>query len=169
MTHLITDSTVSHVWRASLELFFTSGELQAYPGPGGELCYEVENVILEVKEPLLEPRIPDLYYFPDMQRLLLSLTDKKSGAVRTNYDRLHAWGASRLNQIAEVKKRLRANPHSRQAVVSIWNPQTDIKSDKPPCPVLLQFLVRSGKTKRHLSDSKYRCLVGGSSGHVSLH
>jgi thymidylate synthase len=142
MAFLVPGDTISGAWRSSLELLCSSANVRAYPGPGGELCLELENVVMEVADPTLEPRLPDLYLFPDILKLYRVVVNKKSTAVKTLYDRIYAWGETGVNQLAEVKKRLRANVHSRQGIILMWDPTSDLKSDKPVCPCLLQFLTR---------------------------
>src|SRR5258708_15907474 len=100
---------------------------------------------MEVEQPTLEPRFPDLYPYHDIHKLLEAVANKKSGEVKTIYDRLHAWGLPKINQITEVKRHLKKDIYTRHGVVIVWDPQIDLKSNKPPCPSMLQFMVRDDR------------------------
>ena len=58
-----------------------------------------------------------------------------------------AYGPRTKNQYGAIIERLKADPDSRQAVVTIWNPATDLEDGKHdyPCTVLHQFRIRDGK------------------------
>jgi hypothetical protein len=58
-----------------------------------------------------------------------------------------AYGPRTNGQYDVVIDRLKADPDSRQAVVTIWNPQYDLQPQKRdyPCTVLHQFRIRDNK------------------------
>ena len=58
-----------------------------------------------------------------------------------------AYGARTQDQYAPVIERLKKDPDSRQAVVTIWNPELDLLPEKRdyPCTILHQFRIRDNK------------------------
>jgi thymidylate synthase len=68
---------------------------------------------------------------------------------------LHApYGPRVLPQLRRVVERLTADPSSRQAVVSIWDPVQDLLVDGSrdyPCTTHLQFMIRDGALDLHTS------------------
>jgi thymidylate synthase len=57
------------------------------------------------------------------------------------------YGARTDGQYAQLVERLKADPDTRQAVATIWNPQLDLQDGKRdyPCTILHQFRIRDGK------------------------
>lgn len=58
-----------------------------------------------------------------------------------------AYGLRTAGQYEEIIKRLKADPDTRQAVVTIWNPKLDLLPQKRdyPCTILHQFRIRDNK------------------------
>jgi thymidylate synthase len=58
-----------------------------------------------------------------------------------------AYGARTTDQYAPVIERLKKDPDSRQALVTIWNPVLDLLPNKRdyPCTILHQFRIRDNK------------------------
>lgn len=58
-----------------------------------------------------------------------------------------AYGIRTQSQYAPVVERLKADPDTRQAVVTIWNPELDLLANKRdyPCTILHQFRIRNNK------------------------
>ena len=58
-----------------------------------------------------------------------------------------AYGIRTQSQYAPIVERLKADPDTRQAVVTIWNPELDLLANKRdyPCTILHQFRIRNNK------------------------
>lgn len=58
-----------------------------------------------------------------------------------------AYGLRTKNQYGKIVERLKADPDTRQAVVTIWNPELDLLEKKRdyPCTILHQFRIRDNK------------------------
>jgi len=58
-----------------------------------------------------------------------------------------AYGIRTQSQYAPIIERLKADPDTRQAVVTIWNPELDLLANKRdyPCTILHQFRIRDNK------------------------
>lgn len=66
------------------------------------------------------------------------------------------WGAygERIgSQLLSVERKLMADPDSRQAVITLWDPWKDNALGKRdyPCTTMLQFLIRGGKLILHVT------------------
>lgn len=77
----------------------------------------------------------------------LNPDNEKSGATYTYGGRLRKWGGS-FDQLNAVIKLLREQPGTRQAYVSIFEPNIDLSGvTQPPCLVGIQFCPDSGRKK----------------------
>lgn len=58
-----------------------------------------------------------------------------------------AYGLRTKGQYHEIINRLKADPDTRQAIVTIWNPEYDLLPNKRdyPCTILHQFRIRNNK------------------------
>lgn len=66
-----------------------------------------------------------------------------------------AYGPRIGNQLVAVVEKLKKDPYTRQAVVTIWNPQLDnfnVSTPRDiPCTTMLQFFVREDKLVMHVT------------------
>jgi len=63
-----------------------------------------------------------------------------------------AYGPRTRSQLPAVVQRLRDDPQTRQAIVTVWDPQHDLfipDVKDYPCTVMLQFLIRDGALQLH--------------------
>jgi thymidylate synthase len=65
-----------------------------------------------------------------------------------------------VDQITSVVEGIRGNPTSRRHVVSAWNPAEIESMALPPCHVLFQFYVASGKLSCHLYQRSADIFLG---------
>lgn len=73
---------------------------------------------------------------PTFEDVLVDLKDPRYGA----------YGPRTVEQVANCVAILRADPLTRQAVISIWNEDDLTHVGDKPCTIFLQFLVRAGST-----------------------
>ena len=78
--------------------------------------------------------------------------------ITKNFDRFRdggvfhgAYGPRTRSQLPTVIERLREDPETRQAVVTLWDPLHDLFSAPRdlPCTVMLQFLIRRDRLQLH--------------------
>ena len=64
-----------------------------------------------------------------------------------------AYGVRIAGQLEAVARRLRADPDTRQAVITLWDPSRDNIPGKHdyPCTVALQFTIRRGQLHMHVT------------------
>ena len=65
-----------------------------------------------------------------------------------------------VDQIDNVIEQIRSNPHSRRLIVSAWNPAEIETMALPPCHVLFQFYVQSGKLSCQLYQRSADLFLG---------
>ena len=101
---------------------------------------EVLNLIVDIADPTPRefPGIPRNSLERYFQETILS--PKKRGKAYTYGERLHKYGSLR-----EVIDKLKRNRNTRRAVVVLWSPRIDVKSEAPPCLCYMQFLIRRGR------------------------
>ena len=74
-----------------------------------------------------------------------------------------SWPASdgsQIDQIREVVEQIRVNPNSRRLIVSAWNVADLPKMALPPCHLLFQFYVASGKLSCQLYQRSADAFLG---------
>jgi thymidylate synthase len=130
--------------------------------PRGMKTREIEDAIIRIEDvhhtlPLGVGRgtVPGIGAVEACQLLAGAATPKlviEVGPMFKNYAEdngvFHgAYGARTNNQYAPVIERLKKDPDSRQAVVTIWNPELDLLPEKRdyPCTILHQFRIRDNK------------------------
>lgn len=65
-----------------------------------------------------------------------------------------------IDQIANLLRDLRTNPHSRRLVVSAWNPALIEEMALPPCHCLFQFYVANGRLSCQLYQRSGDIFIG---------
>ncbi len=74
-----------------------------------------------------------------------------------------AWKAAdgrSIDQISEVVRQIKANPHSRRLIVSAWNVGEIERMALPPCHVLFQFYVAGGALSCQLYQRSVDVFLG---------
>lgn len=65
-----------------------------------------------------------------------------------------------VDQIANVVADIKANPYSRRHIVSAWNVACIDQMQLPPCHILFQFYVASGRLSCQLYQRSGDCFLG---------
>ncbi len=69
-------------------------------------------------------------------------------------------GGGEIDQIANLLRELRKNPHSRRLIVSAWNPTEVDAMALPPCHCLFQFYVAQGRLSCQLYQRSADIFLG---------
>jgi thymidylate synthase len=139
----IVGETISEAWEKSIEELLKSREV--IPTDLGENVLELNNVVLEIKDPLEKPRISDKYIFDKKFVEDYSSSLLKRYETHTIYDRVHNFGEKNVNQRDYVIERLKDSWYTFRGIVSLWNPEEDRESIHPPCLCLINFFIRHDK------------------------
>ena len=71
-----------------------------------------------------------------------------------------AHDGSTIDQIAQVEREIRENPHSRRLIVSAWNVADVQRMALPPCHLLFQFHVAGGRLSCQLYQRSADLFLG---------
>ncbi|NEQ66777.1 MAG: hypothetical protein F6K21_14985 [Symploca sp. SIO2D2] len=135
--------TFSEAWTNSLRLILSSGEW--VQSERGQKTIELRNVSLIALKPFSEPRIPDKYQFDNDYIEVYCNSFFENNSVNSISHRLIKYGVKYVNQLESVIGKLKTNQNTRRAVISLWEPSEDISSQHPPCPIVIQFIIRFDK------------------------
>lgn len=160
MAHLIKIENNHTGYRDILDYLAEHGVLQ--DSRNGKTV-ELEDVVIEVADPTItaadEVRP---YYSPEIGlveglQLVSGVSDSALTAqIQPNFrnymedDTGKFWGAYGpriVNQLPIIIERLREDPDTRQAVITLWDPEFDAHGGKKdhPCTSLFNFRIRDGK------------------------
>lgn len=141
----IKGQTISEVWEKSIQQLIKDNS-PLVPTQHDVMAKELQNVIMIVDKPFMEPRISKKYSFPE------KFKDDYSESLLEPYapsDILHSriceYGGSKVNQIEQCVKILQKDWYSRRAVITLWNPNEDLYSSFPPCICLFQIMIRQNE------------------------
>lgn len=106
---------------------------------------ELNNIFAVIREPLFESE----KLFDDVtpigkKHLSQMMLEPNPDLEKTLHKRLHNFMSVECDQIEEVIKRLKQNPLSKRAVLSLWSPN-DINDKYAPPWISSQFLIRENK------------------------
>jgi len=65
-----------------------------------------------------------------------------------------------VDQIADLIKKLRTDPHDRRLVVTAWNPGELEEMALPPCHMIFQFFAAKGKLSLHMTQRSCDMFLG---------
>lgn len=149
MRHIRADTT-GRAWDKSLALFLGSEPLNRYTSRG-DPCSEVEDVLFDISQPSRKPHISDSFpkslkpFVDDFGR---RLTEEQFGQTSKLNDRLYRWkkrDGTDLNQHALVASLLQEYPDGRYSVISFWDPEEELGSDRQVGPLLAYPRIRGAK------------------------
>ena len=139
------------------------GEGKEITDERGETTLEIRNLMVHLKNP--EAQIPADYEHMTTKEAeeyasefltfaktvpVIDKGDFLGFEPRFEYeygDRIRNFGYKhhKIDQLDAVINKLRKNPHTRRAVIVLWNPLIDNFVEEVPCLNLLSFLLREGK------------------------
>jgi thymidylate synthase len=133
--------TIAQGWEESI-LRLLEDASNFIPTEGRGKAKEIRNLTIHVGSPGKEPRVSKKYYFPEQYiqgycRKFFEQYDAASG------DSIHT-RIFKPDQVDAVVQKLRQSWYSRRAIISLWRPAVDIRSEYPPCLCMMQILVRAG-------------------------
>ena len=135
--------TILDVWKKSVNFLLSKCEL--VPTDRNLDTYEFENVVLKVTKPL--DGLNELFDFEKKRH-----KDYYSKVIKEYWDNIYKrlkkyMHSSRtsINQFDEIKSKLKSNPYTRHAYISIWSPFYDLKDQYPACLIGLYFVIRNEK------------------------
>jgi thymidylate synthase (methanogen type) len=95
-------------------------------------------------------KIPESYsidYLEKYKNEFMNGVNNNTEFAYTYHDRIfRRWGSQPEKVIALLKK----SPNTRRALISLWDPESDLDSETPPCLDFLWFCVRGGKLECHI-------------------
>lgn len=65
-----------------------------------------------------------------------------------------------VDQIADLIKKLRTDPHDRRLVITAWNPGELEEMALPPCHMIFQFFAAKGKLSLHMTQRSCDMFLG---------
>lgn len=132
--------TFGEAWSNSLIAILNSGEF--VQSERVQKTLELRNVSLTSLQPFADPRIPASYSFSEdyINTYCKSFFHISPFSIEK---RLRSYGPKKVNQIEKATIKLRNYPYTRRAVISLWDITKDIENQHPPCPVFVQFIIRS--------------------------
>ena len=143
---MVSGWTLSQAYHESLkELWYTGDETDCQDWN----CKQLElSMTMKVFEPLSEPMISRCFIggFYELQQYVMEMLDgildfkiKDDLTWDYTYHERYAW------QYKWLLDELRRNPSTRRAVLTIRDPQIDMKVDDPACLQHIQYFIRDDK------------------------
>ncbi|MGH8604599.1 MAG: thymidylate synthase, partial [Gammaproteobacteria bacterium] len=130
----VTGYSAAETWEKSIELLLSSRDSPIVDTDTGGATIELESLLLEVLNPLAEPRVSDRFITPQLidgyQGVFIAPGRHRPQDTLTIADRIYAWptAGKNLDQVRRIVAELKSNPTSRRAIVQIWNPELDLPS-----------------------------------------
>lgn len=113
------------------------------------ITLECRSFTVTVMDPLR--KIPDGFSEDYIRRyvneFMNGLGEQLDEFVYTYHDRIFKkWG----NQFEKVVKSLKEHPNTRRALISLWNPESDVLDTNAPCLDFIWCVVRNNKLEFHV-------------------
>ena len=144
----ITSATIGEAWLGVAAAIMAQGGSSQYDGLP---ILELERVTISVDQP--SPHDPLIARFADPERLAwmhANFTDHSRvealGNARSYASRLFDYGAQGRDQVQWVIDRLAADPTSRSATITTFEPLID--TSYIPCVSMLDFWIRDGAVEQ---------------------
>lgn len=140
--------TIGDAWEASIRALLDPSLPIGYTQRGVR-ARELIALTLTVSSPLADPiRSPKYIFGAEFAEGYCNNILREAGnqpSIGRRISNSNASGTHGIDQFREVGDLLRVSPDSRRAVISLWDPRSDISSIHPPCLCTLQFLRRANR------------------------
>lgn len=149
-------TTMKNAWEMSIKALLHSPSATLVDSATGGPADELQCVQIRVEHPTREPKVSPHYIvpelIPDYANLFTPYARAPNDALRIS-DRLYAWrGAEQpIDQIAAVIAELSADPNSRRAVLSMWDPARDLAAIRDSPLVHCVAWVSIRESRLHLA------------------
>ena len=128
--------TPGAAWRWACNLISRFG--QKVITEDGQTTKEIRNLVIQVVHPHIGWPIADSGW--DIPALDVYVADQILGSAnRTGFS--YTYGERIAPQLDSLIAKLKANPETRRAVISLWK-DSDYDIEHPPCWMVLEFLYR---------------------------
>jgi thymidylate synthase (methanogen type) len=125
---------------------------------------EERSLSVVIKDPLA--KLPEHYsdeYLNKYKKEFMNGSKEKGEFVYTYHERIfNRWG----NQPERIISLLKSSPNTRRALISLWDPESDLGSQTPPCLDFLWFCVRSNKLECHVVYRSHHLATVDSKGNL---
>ena len=148
MSILIRGKTIAEVWERSVRWCIEKGQI--VKTEDGANTKEVQDLIMEISDPLSEPKIHPKYPL-GAQAIQVYVDEVLKGTdADFVYDyhsriRKHMVGDKLIDQIAQSIDKLKEDNLSRRVAVHTWYVGHDLTEKNPPCLQYIQYLIRDNK------------------------
>ena len=131
--------TPGAAWRWACDRIHIGGEKVVTED--GQITKEIRNLVLQVNSPTIGWPITDSGW--DIPALEVYVRDQILGTENpTGFS--YIYGQRIAPRLDELIEKLRSQPESRRAVISLWQ-ESDYDIQHPPCWMVLEFLIRSNQ------------------------
>lgn len=145
MSILIRGKTISEVWERTVRWCYEKGQI--VETEDGAKTKEIQNAVMEISDPLLEPTIHPKY--PLGKNAIQVYVDEvlkgtDADFVYDYYSRIrkHMVGDTIVDQIAQSIDKLKSDIRSRRVAIHTWYVGRDVTEKNPPCLQYIQYLIR---------------------------
>jgi hypothetical protein len=143
----ITCVTLAEAWEESVCSVLDS-DAAMVDTQRGISAKELYGVRITSTAPSRDHGIPSRYPMPEqfIEEHWTAMSDATAGVgIASRVNRPATLTEPGHNQLDAAIDQLSVDPDSRRAIVALWDRNSDIMSEHPPCACIIQFLVRNGR------------------------
>lgn len=159
---MIRGNNIYNTWLKVLEKVYNEGE--EVLDERGDKTVELMNVISSFPNPFIKTGnieyIPEYHNYWQRQKIqdyVKQFNSPEDGGFQYSYGQrirnsnLHCNNCENsiltetINQVEEVKRKLKENPMTRRATIVTWNPFIDNTQKENPCMVTIDYKIRNNK------------------------
>ncbi len=140
--------TLSEAWEKSIIKLLEEDVPYVYTQRGTR-AKEIIGMQMVVESPLAEPILSKHYMFGEIfvEKYCRSIMEATCGeqSIHSRIVKEKTISQKSNNQVNRVVNLLQREPNSRRAVISLWDSESDMNSEHPPCACVIQFMIRHGR------------------------